>query len=498
MSKNTKPASNEMAEEKKIQTKYDRKVQRRKEEAERAKKEKTRNTIITVVIAVLLVAFVASFPIRKSLALKAPYYKVNEEAVTRVEFDYHRALVKANFLNQNSYYFEMFGLDMSTIETQQFDDTLTFAEYFDQMASEQIIEVRALSDAGRAAGFEYDTTEEYEQSIANVKEMAEEQDVSYKEYLKSIYGSFATESSLEDIMKESLYANAYKEKIKDEKEPSEDAIIAHYEADKGSYDSVDYHMLTFDAQLPTTAPDGSVPTDEEGNEIAYEPTEEEIAAAMEEAKKEAEAARATIAQDGEEYINVNIQEEYMQENLYNFLFDDSRKPGDTCVVENTPDNGYIVASFDKRYRDETPTYSTRAIITNSKDSQTILNEWKEGAATEESFIEILKKYDEAGSIVNDGLYEGISENMVNDELYSWLSAPERKAGDTFALNIEDDANYVLYYVGTSDPEWMNTIRDSLLTEAMDTYLEEITSKYTIQDEDGKLKYLTIPQAEEQG
>ena len=480
--------SEQQAEQKKIQTSYDRKMERRKKEEEKAKKEKQKKTIIAIVVIVLLAAFIASFPIRKALASKQPYIQVNGEDILQVEFDYYRAIQKANFLNQNSYYFSMFGLDMSVIETQAYNDQLTFAEYFDQLAAEQIVKTKALRDAAEAEGYVYDTTSEYEQSIANIHEMATEQEMAYDEYIQMIYGPLASEESLEKIIKENIYTMAYDLKVQKDKKPTEDTIKAYYEENKGQYDSVDYHLLKFTADLPSTT------TDAEGNEVAYQPTEEETKVAMEAAKKLADEAEATVAIEGEEVLNASMQNTYFHENLYNFVYDNARKPGDTCVVENTPYNGYLVASFDKRYLDETPTQSARVIITTTTDSQTILDEWKAGAATEESFIEILEKYDEAGSIINDGLYEGISDNMVNEEMYAWLAAPERKAGDTMAVNIEGEANYVLYYVGETNPEWMYIIEDTLLAEEMNLYYEELTSKYTIEDPEGRLKYLTIEDA----
>ncbi len=480
---NTTPE--EKAEEKKVQTSYDRKMERRKKEEAAKKKEKLKRVIISVVVILLLVAFIASFPIRKAIALKEPYIIVNGEDVTKVEFDYYRAIEKANFLSQNASYFSMFGLDISVIEEQTYDEYLTFAEYFDQLAAEEIVRTKALRDKAEAAGFVYDTTPEYEQSIANIKEMAEEQDIAYDEYIKMIYGSLATEKRLEEIMKENLYTMAYNLQVEKDMEPSEDAVKAYYEENKGQYDSVDYHLINISADLPTTT------TDAEGNEVEYQPTEEETKAAMEVAKKQADEAEATVAQKGEAHVNESMQTSYFHENLYNFLFDNSRKPGDTCVVENTPYNGYLVASFDKRYLDETPTESARVIITASTDAQTILDEWKAGAATEESFIEILAKYDEAGSSINDGLYEGISAGMVNEDIYAWLSAPERKAGDTTAMNIEGEANYVLYYVGKTEPRWMTLISNTLLAEEMSLYFEALVSNYTIEDPEGRLKYLTI-------
>ncbi|MBO5346741.1 MAG: SurA N-terminal domain-containing protein [Lachnospiraceae bacterium] len=480
----------EQAEEKKVETSYDKKLERRKKEEAKKKKAKAKKIIIAVVVIILLAAFIASFPIRKALELKEPYIRVNGEDITKVEFDYYRAIEKANFLSQNSTYFQMFGLDISVIEEQTYDDYLTFAEYFDQLATEQIVRTKALRDKAVEEGFIYDTIPEYEQSIANIQEMAKEQDISYKEYFKLIYGPLATEERLEEIMKENLYTMAYSMQVEKDLEPSEDAIRAYYEENKGQYDSVDYHLINFSADLPSTT------TDAEGNEVAYQPTEEETKAAMEEAKKLADEAEATVAQKGEAHVNESMQTSYFHENLYNFLFDNSRKPGDTCVVENTPYNGYLVASFDKRYLDETPTESARVIITSSTDAQTILDEWKAGAATEESFIEILAKYDEAGSIINDGLYGGISNNMVNEDIYAWLSAPERKAGDTTAMNIEGEANYVLYYVGKTQPRWMSLISNTLLAEEMAVYMEELVAPYAIENLEGRLKYLTVEEAKQ--
>lgn len=486
--KNTVP--NGKTEEKKIQTRYDRKIQRRKEAAERARKEKVRNIVIFVACTLLVVGGIASFIIMKSKELNAPYFTVNGEVITKTEFDYYKAMEKSNFMNQNSYLFSMLGRDMSTIDTQLYNEQMTFAEYFDQLAAEQIVETMALRDAAKASGFEYNTTKEYKKRISDIKEVAKEQKIAYKEYFQMIYGATASEKRLKDVMKENIYVEAYMKQLEKEKKPSDDAVLAYYEENKGQYDSVDYHATDFPADLPSTT------TDEEGNEVEYQPTEEETQAAMEEARKKAEAAEATIAETGEEHLNESNQNSYIQANLYNFLFDETRKAGDTCVVENTSGNGYLAASFEKRYLDETPTADARIIISTSTDSQKILDEWKKGEATEESFIKMLDKYDEAGSSMLEGLYEGVSDNMVNEEIWAWLSAAERKAGDTFAMNVEDDANYVLYYVGKGDPEWKNSIRNTLLAETMNQYLEELTTPYIIEDKEGKLKYLTLEATQE--
>ncbi len=452
-----------------------------------AKKAKRNKIIWWLVIILFFAAVIAGIVFLKVKKDNAPFIKVNGENISKAEFDYYRAVEKAGFLSQNSYYFSMFGLDISTIEEQVYDGEMLFTDYFDQLATQQIVRTKALRDAAKKEGYEYDTTAEYEETINNVKEMAKEQDIEYNQYMKLIYGGDATEKALEPVIKENIYALSYEAKLQKDKRPTDDAVKAYYEENKDQYDSVDYHVLNISADLPATT------TDEAGNEVEYQPTEEELKAAMEEAKKKAEEKRATVATEGEEHINVSMQNSYFHESLHAFLYEDGRKAGDTSVMENTPYNGYLVASFEKRYLDETPTESARVIITSSTDAQTILDEWKAGAATEESFIEILAKYDEAGSIINDGLYGGIAKGAVNDELYAWLSAPERKAGDTVAMNIEGEANYVMYYVGKTEPRWMNMIRNTLLTQTMDEYLNALMKDYLIEDPDGKLKFMALMQ-----
>ena len=82
------------AETEKVMTKYDLKMQRRKEEAAKAKKEELKGLIIGIVLVAALAAFVLSFPIRSYLAVNGQYIKVGGEKVTRVEFDMQYNITK--------------------------------------------------------------------------------------------------------------------------------------------------------------------------------------------------------------------------------------------------------------------------------------------------------------------------------------------------------------------------------------------------------------------
>lgn len=492
MSKKEKSAPVAEQKKEKVMTKYDLKMQKRKEEEQRRKKEERNGKIITAVIVVAVIAFIASFPIRKYMALNGAYITVGEEKITQVEFDYNYAVAKVGYLDSYGSYLTMFGMDTSNIDDQIYDGTMTFREYFEQLAVQNIASTKALKAAAEAENFVYDTSLDYQMFIAEMSSQAVTAGLTLDEYITDMYGPLATQERLEDIIKETLYTAAFYENKANSMVASEDEIVAYYEANKASYDSVDYHMITIKADLPTTNPDGSIPTDAEGNEIAYVPTDEEKATAMAAAKAEAEAALETVATEGEVYTNA--LKSSINSKVSSWLFEEGRKAGDTYMAEDTTNSAYIVVSFDKRYRDDVPSADLRIIVSSTTDAQTILDEWESGAKTENSFIELVSKYDEIGSSSYGGLYEGISAASLPEGMTDWLRDSARKAGDTIALNVEDDANYVCYYVGANDPSWKNSISSTLLSQKMSDYLTEITAAYTVKEGRGKLGYLHVGEA----
>ena len=477
-------------QESKVMTKYDRKMQAYQEQEKKARAQKMRGNIIGIAVLVIVAAFVLSFPIRNYLAVNGTYIVVGGEKVTKVEFDYHYAMAKTAFLAQSGYYLSMMGMDTSTIDSQMYSEDLTFGDYFDQQAVNNIRNTRALAAEAQAAGFTYSTDEKYQEAMADLRDRAAESGMTLNKYLKSILGSYATQSRLERVIREELLTSAYYDQVSEASEPSDDEIDSYYDENKDSYDVVDYYMTTVEAELPTEAPDGSVTLDDDGNEVAYQPTEEEIAVAMEAAKKEAgDAVAFAMTEDDFQEAQSNSAVNYL---IRSWLFDETRVEGDTTVVEDATNHRYLAVRFDRRYRVETPTADIRAIITESADAQSILTEWQNGAATEESFIELCGKYDESG--MEDGLYEGIVSDNLDEDMRVWLSDTGRQAGDTAAFTKEDGSNYVFYYIGTNEPAWKLTIRSLLLNQTMVDYLEKISESVTVEDPRGNLNYLKVEAA----
>lgn len=510
MSKNEKVTENKEQTEQKVMTKYDRKVQKRKEEKEKEKKEERISTAIGIVVLVALVCLVASFPIRTYLATHETYVVVNGEAVNKVEFDYQYNLTKNNYITQYGSYLTYFGLDTSKdLSTQMYSDTLSWQDYFEQMAVENLKQSKAMKTAADAEGFTYDTTDEYNTFKETIKTSAASAGISEKEYIRSIYGAYATMSRIEQYVKNDMVMNAYYQKLQEDNAPSDDEIQSYYEENKATYDSVDYRLTTIEADLPTepteladpveatTAPDadtdGTATTDTT-QDTAYQPSDAEIAKAMEDAKVLADDAEKTVAKDGE--AHENEKKSSVNYLISDWLFDDARKAGDTTVITNDNSHCYYAVAFEKRYLDETPSADVRVIIpTEDKIGEEILEEWKSGAATEDSFAELCKKYTQDTSAVeNGGLFEQVTKTGMTEELSNWIFDNSRQAGDTVAITVSD-TTYVLYYIGQDQPEWKINIKNTLVSQAMSQYIEDITADITVEDPKGKLNYLKA-QAEE--
>ena len=519
MSKNEKVTENKEQKEQteqKVMTKYDRKVQKRKEEKEKEKKEERISTAIGIVVLVALVCLVASFPIRTYLATHETYVVVNGEAVNKVEFDYQYNLTKNNYITQYGSYLTYFGLDTSKdLSTQMYSDTLTWQDYFEQNAVESLKQNKALMAEAKAAGFTYDTTDEYNTFKETIKTSAASAGISEKEYVRSIYGSYATMGRIEEYVKNDMVMNAYYQKLQEDNAPSDDEVQSYYEENKATYDSVDYRLTTIEAELPTepteladpveetaattdtTATDGTAATDatvSDSTDTAYQPSDAEIAKAMEDAKVLADDAKKTVAKDGE--AHENEKKSSVNYLISDWLFDDARKAGDTTVITNDNSHCYYAVAFEKRYLDETPSADVRVIIpTEDKTGEEILEEWKSGAATEDSFAELCKKYTQDTSAVeNGGLFEQVTKTGMTEELSNWIFDNSRQAGDTVAITVSD-TTYVLYYIGQDQPEWKINIKNTLVSDTMSQHMQDITADVTVEDPKGKLNYLKV-QAEE--
>lgn len=502
MSDNGKKKQKNTAEtQEPVITRYDLKMQRRKEQKRKEQRDKRIAQVIGILVLIGLACWLISFPVRSWLTVHGTYVVVADEKVSRVEFDYNYYTVLNNYISTNSYLLSLMGLNLSgDLSTQMYSDTLTWQDYFEEMAVNNLKTGIAMRRDMEAAGFTYDESAEYESFVAALEQTAKEVGVSLKEYIRETYGPYATLDRVEDYIRENLKTSAYLDAVAEDRAPSDADIQAYYEEHKDNYDCVDYHMFTVDAELPTEPTELADPVEEETDETAsdddteetaYEPSQAEIDAAMALAKAEAEALLDTVATEGEAYTNRKISS--LIYNISEWISDSERKKGDTTVIEDSGSNRYYVISLDDRYIDPTISVNLRAVLTDDGNGQEILDEWAAGEATEDSFAALADKYNNPLYVnKKGGLTEGIDPGSLAEELSAWVTDETRAYGDTAVITPANSSmTYVFYYIGVGDPVWKVDIRNILVDEIKTEYVSSLTEGVTVADPHHHLNYLEV-------
>ncbi len=478
--------------EKTVKTHYDMKMEKRKAAQKREKREQAIWKCAGIVILIAIIAFIASFPIRKYMAMNETVCTIGGRAIGRVEFDYNYNMVKNAYINNYSSVLSYYGMDVNEIENQMYDDTLTFRQYFEKEAVERIKQTIALNAEIAKEGYTADISEQYEDYAQSMRDGAKEAEMSLGAYYKQSLGQFATERRIEKLVKETLLVAEFSDYKQNGFEPTDEEIDARYTEDADDYDVFDYKMVRIDAELPdapTELADEGAAVAEDGS---YTPSEAEVAAAMEEARKLADEAETTIMTDGE--VHEGERGSVVNYQVRNWILDPSRKEGDTTVVESETTNSYYVAGFVSRYKDENPTLSLRIISTYEDNGAQILSEFAQAGSTEEAFITLYDQYAQ-DQTTEGGLYEGITGGALPGDLGVWANDSTRSAGDVTSYFDETASiTYVAYYVGEGKPSWYYTIKNILMSEGMDNYLAGLTEPLTVEDPNGNLEYISVEEA----
>lgn len=469
----------------KTMTKYERKMAAYKQQQAKEARERVITRAVVALVVVLLIAFIASFPIRTLIAINQTMFTINGEKVTRVELDYQYAVARTNYLNSYGNYLSMFGYtDLTNIDSQVYTEDMTFGDYFQQLAVEGITNNRALLKEAAQEGFTYDTTEEYNTLMDTLIAEAKEQDVTLNKYIKALFGQYASKSVLKPIQEKTLLSAAYYNEVQKRKAPDDATVESYYQEHKQDYDSVDFYILTVDADLNIDHIDS---TDYEGDE---EPTEEEIEAAMKIAYAKAEEKMAVVEKEGE--LQENVLYSDCSDVIRDYLFDEERKAGDSEIFEDMDNHTCQVVKFVKRYLSQQNTVDMYAIIVDEdEDPEAVLNEWKSRGETEDNFKALAKEYAAKTQSTSEGYFEGIDASTLEDELADWLLDASRQKGDNIAIK-ESGYGYIVYYLGTNKPVYYQDIKGLLTSQNMNDYMETLTRDANVQDPDENLAYLHIP------
>ncbi len=519
-------------------------TERQMAEQKEAKKLKLQTTAFVLVLAAIVVIaaiagvtqFISNSGIREKNTVAMT---VGEHEISNAELSYYYMDTINGFYNQYGSMASLLGLDLTKALDEQVTNEETgetWADDFLAQAKDSAATMYALNDAAAAAGHTLSESElaQVDNVMANMQMNAILSGYGELEtYLKAIYGQGASEESYRayyemNLLGESYYA-AYSEGLN-----YDDATIAEADkADPAAYSNYSYNYYNLNISKFLTG--GT--TDEEGN-TTY--SDEENAAAAAAAKTAAE----TLVQSGAtnpEHLNAAIAALKVNDEATtsastaandvayssvlsvakDWITDPARKAGDMEMFENVTtstdehghevstvkgyyvvmfngvqDNTYalknvrhILAQFEGGTYDETTgltTYSDDEKAAAKAEAEEILNTWKSGEATEESFGALaIEKSDDNGSVANGGLYEDIYPNQMVAEFEDWCYDASRKPGDVGI--VETSYGYhVMYFVGDSETTYREfMIESQLRSEATSAWYNETIDAVEITDGDTK-------------
>ena len=388
---------------------------------------------------------------------------------------------------------------------------LTYHEYFLTSALASLREEYALRAAAEEAG--YTLSEEGKQSVEQELEDLDSMldqylsvygvNMSRSSYLQQAYGKTMSESKYRTCLTNAMLADEFYDAYFDTLTAyTDEELEAYYLENQDSLDTVSYYWRFFDGAPEET-------TDEDGNTV--EATEEETEAAMAQAKADAEALQTEIGgdvdvvKDNEDFTEATGVLSNTSSFYYDWVIDPDRAAGDSTVFET--DSGYYLVIFADRYRDETPTVNVRHILveasheddpdTEDVDESTedptdedfaaaeekaldILEQWKAGEATEESFAALAEEYSaDPGSNTNGGLYEKVYEGRMIDAFNNWIFDPARQNGDVSDPIKNDQSStqgwHLIYFIGQDEPVWKTSVRENKWFEDLAGSVEIVTN-----------------------
>ena len=502
-------------------------------EQKEAKKLKLYSIIFVVVLVAMVVAAIA-VGINRSIEASGVHEKntvaatVGEHQISNAELSYYYIDYVNNYANTYGSYLSLFGIDPSVaLDKQVVDEETgeTWADNFISEAASSVQAIYALADAAEAEGFTLPQEEQEQIDImaSNLDAYASIYGYSSTDaFLKAQYGNGASKEGYMEYYRRNLLASAYQTYHQDNLTYTDDQIREADNADPVKYSS--YSFAQYHIPVSKFLTGGT--TDESGN-TTYTAEEREAAIA---------AAKAAIAPLTDSEINTvdalneaiaameinagteasstvytNQASTGINSYLSGWVTAENREPGDvTCIEipgtvkdENGEDletiTAFYVVLFTGKNDNEVELVNVRHILVSFEgdaqedgtyseevreaaraSAEEILNEWKSGDATEDSFAALAnEKSTDTGSNTNGGLYEDVYPGQMVTAFNDWCFDSARKSGDTGI--VETTYGYhVMYYVGTTGQTYRDyQIVNELISSDMEAWSQELMESYTV-------------------
>lgn len=394
---------------------------------------------------------------------------VGEHKISAAEMNYFYC----DTVNANTALPYMVKSDKGLDEQIQDKDTgATWADYCMDQAIIQARTIYGIYDEAMANGFTLseEGQSQIDMSISSMDAYAKLSGfTSGNAMIRANYGIGCNLKTYEKYLTVKQIAMDYSNSVGEALVASEEEIAAEVEENGATYSTYSYRLLDIALDEYYEGEAG------EDGKYTEEQTEAALAAALEAAEaqaKELKGQAETFAENKDSVLKEEIVYNSTPSDVREWLTAPERKVGDTTAVENSAGNGVTIAMFlgsddqtgiqpiNVRHiliefegtanEDGTPT--EEQIATATEKAQAILDSWKEGEATEESFGTLANENStDTGSNTTGGLYENVYPGMMVTEFNDWCFDESRKSGDTGLVQTQYGV-HVMYFVSESADE----------------------------------------------
>lgn len=455
--------------------------------------KKRRRIIVSSICIILAVLIVVTILFNSNLFYnKVAAVEINDKTYTTAEFNYYYFSSYYTFCNTYGSYLSYMLDTTKPLDSQQYSEDMTWADYFKDQAKTSITQVQMLCDAAEEAGFTLDEerSKAIDDTIDGLDDAAEEAGFSsVKKYLVAGYGKGMTVDIMRKCLTNYYLANAYYEEVYNGFSYSDEELETYYTENADNFDFIDYTYYLVSAEA-----------DDEGNV-----SEEAMAAAKETADTivadvdSLETFEAHVAAIGDDATasTTTAQGSKLNSSISEWLLDPSRVEGDTTTIE-VKDSGCYALYYSGRDNNHYNTVNVRHILVQAEanedgeytdealeaaksSAEEIYAEWQAGDATEESFAELANEHsDDTGSNTNGGLYENVYKNQMVEEFNNFCFAEGRKAGDTdivYGSNSGYAGYHIIYFVGDGKLYSSYLAENDLRSKDVDSWSSENLKDY---------------------
>ena len=502
-----------------------------------------KSAVCIVIVIALLAAYVATGTVRKgfiaSLSLPAQTLtgvtvsNGDQKAKVKVStYNFYYASTYNSLKSQQEQY-EQYGLDMSqlgldvdfseklskqTYTDKETNKEMTWAEHLDEMVLDAIESTYTYylaaveANGGEEPEITQDQKDQLEETIKSYTETANQYGYTLSGYLVRAMGKGVTEKVFRTESIRQYIASNYKTELTTDvvsKEYTADDVNKYKDEHTADLLAVDIKLFEADSEDNAKAFKDELKADgsnfaelaakystDDFNKKAY--TEDGFTTELGVTKAVLQSKQVAIAtadphehEEGEEHSD---DEEQTYSGL-DWLFSADRKAGD--IYQHSTSVVYVITpaaitnaeTVNVRHILIAPETADDASVTDATDEQwkaayskaeEILNNWKSGDATEDSFAELAKENTtDTGSQDNGGLYENVIPGQMVNPFSAWCFEAGRKAGDT-AIVRSAYGYHIMYYVGTTGEKvWEYNAKQALASADGASQSEKLEEEYTL-------------------